>query len=72
VDFLPTEYGSKLRHDRDKWGHPIDDFRIPSKNEYCKYCRNFWHRIFECINAHSLKLSAKSEMIKLKNCRIIF
>jgi len=22
VDFLPTEYGSKLRHDRDKWGHP--------------------------------------------------
>jgi len=22
MDFLPTEYGSKLRHDHDKWGHP--------------------------------------------------
>jgi len=28
---LPTEYGCKLRHDRDK-EVILDDFRIPSKN----------------------------------------
>jgi len=27
-------------------GVTLDDFRIPSKSDYCEYCCNLWDRIF--------------------------
>jgi len=63
----PAEYDSKLRRNfQIKISEvTLDVFKILSKNEYCEYCCKPLQNIFEYINAHSVKISSKSESWKL-------
>ena len=52
---------------RDKRGHP-DVFKIQPKKEYREYCCKILHSMFSYINAHSVKILSKSEMVELEIC----